>query len=276
MKYTLAGVMGWPVSHSRSPLIHGHWMAEMGLRGDYVLLPVQPEHLAKALRTLPYLGFAGCNLTIPHKVEALTIVDSLTPLAQRVGAVNTVVVQEDGRLLGDNTDAEGFIQSLKDGQPDWRADAGASVVLGAGGAARAIIAGLLQHGAKEIRLCNRTWDAALALQEEFGSAVKAVAWEERSDALFECALLVNTTSLGMQGQPALDLPLQYLPANALVADIVYAPLQTPLLIAAAARGNATVNGLGMLINQARLAFAAWHGVLPANTPALRDKLLASF
>ena len=276
MKYTLAGVMGWPVSHSRSPLIHGHWMAELGLRGSYVLLPVQPEHLAKALRSLPMLGFAGCNLTIPHKVEALAIVDSLSDMARRVGAVNTVVCQEDGRLLGDNTDAEGFIHSLRDAQPDWRADGGPSVVLGAGGAARAVIAGLLQHGATEIRVCNRTWDTALSLQNEFGSAVRAVRWEDRGDALFECALLVNTTNQGMQGQPALDLPLQYLPTTALVADIVYAPLETPLLKDAAARGNATVNGLGMLINQARLAFSAWHGVSPENTPALREKLLASF
>lgn len=274
--YTLAGVMGWPVAHSRSPVLHKHWFAEQGLRGDYVLLPVQPEHLAKSLRTLPYLGFAGCNLTIPHKVEALAIVDRLTDMARRVGAVNTVITQSDGSLLGDNTDANGFIQSLLDAQPDWRGDQWPAVVIGAGGAARAVIAGLLQNGTKEIRVCNRTWDTALALQQEFGSGVRAVAWDERGDALFECGLLVNTTNQGMQGQPPLDLPLQYLPPNALVADIVYAPLQTPLLIAAAARGNPVVNGLGMLINQARLAFQAWTGVLPANSVELQSKVRATF
>lgn len=274
--YTLAGVMGWPVAHSRSPVIHKHWFAEHGLRGDYVLLPVQSEHLATALRGLPALGFAGCNLTIPHKITALSLVDRVEPLAQRIGAVNTVVVERDGSLTGRNTDAEGFMQSLTDAQPDWRADRAPAVVVGAGGAARAVITGLLHRGATEIKVCNRTWDTALALQNEFGSAVRAVTWEERGDALFECGLLVNTTNQGMQGQPALDLSLQYLPTNALVADIVYAPLQTPLLAVALERGNPTVNGLGMLINQARLAFEAWTGVLPANSEELRSKLLATF
>lgn len=268
--------MGWPVTHSRSPVIHRHWFAEHQLRGDYVLLPVQPEHLAKSLRALPYLGFAGCNLTIPHKVESLAIMDRLSDLAKRIGAVNTVVVEEDGSLTGHNTDAEGFMQSLTDAQPGWQAEDSAAVVVGAGGAARAVIAGLLHQGAREVRVCNRTWNTALALQEEFGNGVRAVAWEERGDALFECNLLVNTTNQGMQGQPPLDLSLQYLPAGALVADIVYAPLQTPLLEAAMERGNPVVNGLGMLINQARLAFEAWTGVLPSDSEALREKLRATF
>jgi shikimate dehydrogenase len=274
--YTLAGVMGWPITHSRSPVIHKHWFAEHGLRGDYVLLPVQAERLAEALRGLPALGFAGCNLTIPHKIAALALVDRVEPLAQRIGAVNTVVVEKDGSLTGRNTDAEGFMQSLHDAQPDWRADQAPAVVIGAGGAARAVIAGLLQHGATEVRVCNRTWDTALALQHEFGNAVRPVAWEQRGDALFESGLLVNTTNQGMQGQPPLDLALQYLPQGALVADIVYAPLQTPLLTAATEHGNPTVNGLGMLINQARLAFEAWTGALPANTAELRAQVLKTF
>ena len=274
--YTLAGVMGWPVSHSRSPVIHKHWFADHRLRGDYVLLPVQPDHLTQALRGLPALGFSGCNLTIPHKITALPLLDRVEPLAQRIGAVNTVVVEEDGSLTGHNTDAEGFMQSLLGAQPNWRAGGNSAVVIGAGGAARAVIAGLLHHGATEVRVCNRTWDTAHALQHEFGSAVRAVAWEERGDALFECSLLVNTTNQGMLGQPPLDLSLQYLPQDALVADIVYAPLQTPLLAAAAERGHLVVNGLGMLINQARLAFEAWTGVLPADSAELRSKLLATF
>lgn len=274
--YTLAGVMGWPVTHSRSPVIHKHWFDQHGLRGDYVLLPVLAEHLAAALRGLPALGFAGCNLTIPHKIAALALLDRVEPLAQRIGAVNTVVVEKDGSLTGRNTDAEGFMQSLKDAQPDWRADQASAVVIGAGGAARAVITGLLHHGATEVKVCNRTWDTALALQHEFGDAVRAVAWEQRGDALFECGLLVNTTNQGMQGQPPLDLSLQYLPTSALVADIVYAPLQTPLLAAATECGNPTVNGLGMLINQARLAFEAWTGVLPANSAELRAQVLKTF
>jgi len=274
--YTLAGVMGWPVTHSRSPVIHRHWFAEHHLYGDYVLLPVQAEHLATALRGLPALGFAGCNLTIPHKIAALSLVDRVEPLAQSIGAVNTVIVEKDGSLTGRNTDAEGFVQSLRDAQPQWRGDLGPAVVIGAGGAARAVIAGLLNNGATEVRVCNRTWDTAVDLQHDFGSSVQPVAWEQRAQSLAGCTLLVNTTNQGMHGQAPLDLSLEALPRNALVADIVYVPLQTPLLAAAEARGNATVNGLGMLINQARLGFQAWTGVLPNNSEALRSKLLATF
>lgn len=276
MRYMLAGVMGWPVGHSRSPLIHGHWLAEHGLAGAYVLLPVPPEHLGAALRGLNALGFAGCNLTVPHKVAALSLVDQVDDWARRIGAINTVVVQADGSLMGTNTDAQGFIQSLRDAQPDWQAQRGPAVVMGAGGAARAVVCGLLERGVGEVRVCNRTDASALALQQEFGSAVHALPWSARAHALEDCALLVNTTSQGMQGQAPLDLALARLPTQALVADIVYAPLQTPLLAAAAARGNPTVNGLGMLINQARLAFAAWSGVLPADSAALRARLQASF
>ncbi len=274
--YTLAGVMGWPVSHSRSPILHNHWIGELGLRGAYVLLPVQPEQLETALRALPVLGFAGCNLTIPHKVAALSIVNRLDSVAQRIGAVNTVVVEPDGTLTGHNTDAFGFIQSLLDAQPDWRADRGPITVIGAGGAARAILAGLLDQGATEIRLVNRSSDKATEMALEFGSLVRAVSWSERSEALRGASLLVNTTNQGMHGQEALDLELDALPTAALVCDIIYVPLETPLLLKARQRGNPTVNGLGMLIHQARPGFKAWFGAMPQPSAALMDKVLASF
>lgn len=275
-KYTLAGVMGWPVAHSRSPVLHNHWIAQHGLLGAYVLLPVQPEKLETALRGLPALGFAGCNLTIPHKVSAMPLVDRVDPLAQRIGAINTIVVEADGSLTGRNTDGFGYIQSLLDVQPQWRADAGPVTVVGAGGAARAVIVSLIDRGARDIRLTNRSWAKAYDMAQEFGPPVRVVAWADRHDALNEIALLVNTTNQGMHGEPALDLSLDQLPVQALVSDVIYAPLETPLLTAAKARGNTTVNGLGMLINQARPAFAAWFGVLPDITPALLTKVQATF
>jgi shikimate dehydrogenase len=274
-RYTLAGVMGWPVQHSRSPLLHNHWIAEHGLLGNYVLLPIQPERLEPALRALPALGFAGCNLTIPHKVAALGIVDSLEPLARRIGAANTIVVGADGQLHGRNTDAFGFISSLRDAQPHWHANTGPACVIGAGGAARAVLAGLLDEGATEIRLCNRSDAKAQDMAQEFGSAVKAVPWAERHDALNGVALLVNTTNQGMHGQDALNLRLDALPTEALVSDIVYVPLETPLLMAARAHGNVTVNGLGMLMHQARPAFEAWFGVMPTVSGPLLAKMLDS-
>jgi len=273
--YTLAGVMGWPVAHSRSPAIHGHWIRHYGLNGHYVLLPVQPERIADAVRGLPALGFAGCNITIPHKVAAMALVDRIDPLAARIGAINTVVIDKEGRLSGYNTDAYGFIQSLLDAQADWRADAGPITVLGAGGAARAILVALAERGAREIRLCNRSLDKAQALAAEFGAPIRALPWAQREDALDGAALLVNTTSLGMKGQDPLELSLDRLPTHALVCDIIYVPLETPLLAAARARGNATVNGLGMLLNQARPAFQRWFGVTPEVTPELRRMIEAT-
>jgi len=264
------------VAHSRSPILHKHWMHEHGIAGSYALLHVVPARLEQALRALPALGYAGCNLTIPHKIAALRCMDRLDAAAQRIGAVNTVVVQADGSLLGRNTDAWGYMQSVRDTRPGWRACDTPVVVVGAGGAARAILAGLLEDGAREIRLVNRSQDTAQALAQELGTAVRAFAWEARQACLEDAGLLVNTTSQGMHGQPALDLKLTALPTNAIVSDIVYAPLETPLLKDAQARGNPTVAGLGMLINQARLAFESWSGVLPQNSPGLQAKLLASF
>lgn len=268
--------MGWPVGHSRSPIIHNHWITEHGLRGSYVLLSVEPGQLEQALRALPVLGFAGCNLTIPHKVAALSIVDRIDPLAARIGAINCIVVEADGSLTGKNTDAYGYVQSLRDAQPDWRPDAGPALVLGAGGAARAVIAGLLDSGVPLIRLTNRSPDKTAELVAAFGPQVTALDWTERHAALDGAALVVNTTNLGMQGQVALDLDLTALSPQALVSDIVYVPLETPLLAAAKRKGNATVNGLGMLLNQARPAFDAWFGVMPAISDTLLGKVHASF
>ena len=274
-KFILAGIMGWPVAHSRSPMLHGHWIAHHGLNGAYVLLPVDPADLPGAMRGLAALGFAGCNVTIPHKVAAMALVDRVDPVARKIGAINTIVVEADGSLSGTNNDGRGYIQSLLDAQPDWKADAGPVTVLGAGGGARAVVVSLAERGAREIRVCNRSFDKALALAHEFGAPVRAVLWEQREDVLGDVALLVNTTSQGMTGQAAVDISLRRLPAHALVSDLVYVPLETPLLAAARQRGNRTVGGLGMLLNQARPAFNAWFGVMPEVTPALRRIVEAS-
>ena len=273
--FVLAGVMGWPVAHSRSPLIHSHWIAQYGLRGAYVPLAVQATQLEQALRALPVLGFAGCNLTIPHKVQALSILDQIDPIARRIGAVNTVVVQTDGSLRGTNTDAFGYIESLREAQPHWVAEQGPAVVLGAGGASRAVLCALMDAGVARIRLCNRDAGKAQALAQEFGAVVQTLPWSERHAALQGAQLLVNTTSLGMDGQDALDIRLDALPASAVVSDIVYVPRLTPLLAAAQARGNPIAEGLGMLLHQARPAFAAWFGPLPAISTTLLHTVHAS-
>jgi shikimate dehydrogenase len=273
--YKLAGVMGWPVAHSRSPLIHNHWIAQHGLQGAYVLLPVEPGRLQTAIRALPALGFAGCNLTIPHKVEVMQWLDVVDPTAHRIGAVNTVVVQTDGALLGRNTDAFGFIEALHQEHPSWRAASGPACVMGAGGAARAVLSALLDDGVPEIRLCNRSAGKAQDMAQEFGPRVRAVAWDERHESLRGANLLVNTTNQGMHGQEALDLKLDALPPLAVVSDIIYVPLETPLLAAAKARGNPGSHGLGMLLHQARPAFEAWFGVRPEVSSDLWKKALAS-
>lgn len=274
-KFLLAGVMGWPVMHSRSPLIHNFWFHRHGLAGSYVPLAIRPAGLAAALRALPALGFAGCNLTIPHKHEALHLVDELHDSARAIGAVNCVSVRPDGRLLGSNTDADGFVRNLRLRQPQWHADAGPVVVIGAGGGARAVCWGLLQEGVRELRLVNRTPERALALAADFGAAVQVQPWARRHEALAGASLVVNTTSLGMVGQDSLELALDALPANAIAADIVYVPLQTPFLAAAQARGNATVDGLGMLLQQAALAWKAWFGIEPEVNDELRRLVEAS-
>lgn len=274
--FRLAGVMGWPVAHSRSPLLHGHWLRQYGIDGAYVKLAVAPARLEAALRGLPALGFAGCNVTLPHKQAVARLVERIDPAAARLGAVNLVTVAADGTLLGRNTDGAGFLAALADADPAWSAAAGPAVVLGAGGAARAIVAALLDAGAPGVRLLNRTRARAEELAAALGGAIEVLDWERRAAALEGAALLVNSTTQGMAGQAALDLDLAALPRAALVSDIVYTPLQTPLLDAAWARGNRVAPGLGMLLHQARPAFAAWFGVLPAITPELRAAVEASF
>ena len=274
-RFLLAGVMGWPIMHSRSPKLHGYWLDHYGLTGAYVPLAIKAEGLEVALRALPALGFAGCNLTIPHKEAALRIVDAASPLARRIGAVNCIVVRADGSLEGRNYDAFGFTESLRERAPDLRFDAGPAVVIGAGGASRAILAGLMDEGAPEIRLINRSPARAQALAAEFGAPVRAWPWEARVQALEGAAILVNTTSQGMVGEAPLDLALDALPLSALVVDIVYVPLETPLLAAARARGNRVVDGLGMLLHQARPAFEAWFGIDPKVTPQLRALIEAT-
>ena len=272
--FRAAGVIGWPVAHSRSPLLHGHWLRQYGIEGAYLPMPVRPERIEAALRGLSALGFAGCNVTVPHKEAALALVDHADPAALRIGAVNLVVVRPDGTLHGSNTDGFGFIENLRQGVPGWRAQAGPAVVLGAGGSARAVVAALLDAGAPDILLVNRTRGRAEALASALGGPVRVLDWQHRAAALADAALLVNTTTQGMRGQPALDIDLAALPVAAAVADLVYVPLETSLLAAARARGNVAVDGLGMLLHQARPSFEAWFGVAPEVTNELRRLVAA--
>lgn len=265
----LAGVIGWPAAHSRSPRLHGHWLHRHGIAGHYVPLQVAPPDLAAALENLPKLGFVGANVTIPHKEAALALATRATPLARRIGAANTLVFTPTG-IEADNTDAHGFARNILDTKPDWSPRCVA--LLGAGGASRAVIVALLDHGAQEIRLTNRNPDRAKALAHEF-SAIRPVPWQDRAAMLADCDTLVNATSLGMSGEPPLDLDLSSLPLTTLVNDLVYVPLETPLLAAARARGNPVVDGLGMLLHQAAPGFERWFGVMPRVDDALRKAVL---
>ena len=271
-KFLMAGVMGWPVMHSRSPMMHNYWMEQQGVAGTYVFFEIKPGELAPALKALHPLGFAGCNLTIPHKLEAMSIVDEVDDVAKKIGAISCVVVREDGSLFGTNNDWFGFIGNLKQQQPDWRADAGPVTVIGAGGGSRAVCYGLLQEGATELRLVNRTRARAEAIAAEYGGPITVLPWEERHDALDGVATAVNATSQGMVGEAALDIRLDALPKTAQVADIIYTPLETPFLADARKRGNRTVNGLGMLIHQGPPAWKYWFGLEPTVTDELREMM----
>lgn len=273
----LAGVIGWPVAHSRSPLIHNYWIAAHRLDAAYVPLPVAPDRAAEAIRALPALGFRGANVTIPHKRLAFDLCDHRDATAQRTGAVNTLIVRADGTLEGRNTDVAGFTTSLIGMAPEahWRGQS--AVVLGAGGAARAILASLEQLGFAQVQIANRTRAAAVQLAEAFSSTrthCTAIDWDERQAALAGAKLVVNATSLGMTGKPTLDLDLAALKPDAAVAEIVYTPLMTPLLQQAAQRGLRYAHGLSMLIGQARPAFAAWFGVMPDADTGLEALLRA--
>ena len=270
----VAGVIGWPVGHSLSPRLHGYWLEHHGIDGAYVPLAVRAEAFAEAVAALPSLGFAGANVTLPHKEAALRAVQSADDVARRIGAVNTITVGADGSLAGSNSDACGFLENLRQGASGWRPAAGPAVVLGAGGAARAVTAALVDAGVPEVRLVNRTAARAAAVAADIGGPITVSAWADRSRALDDAALLVNTTSLGMRGKAPLDLDLEGLPPAAVVNDIVYVPLQTPLLAAARGRGNPVVDGLGMLLHQARPGFAAWFGKEPDVTAEMRAFVLA--
>ena len=268
-----AAVVGWPVAHSRSPALHGYWLKTYSINGTYERLPVKPEDLAVFLRGLAEQGYAGVNLTVPHKEAAMKIVDEVSPEAQRIGAVNTVFVGAGGRLAATNTDGYGFITSLKAGATGFNPAAVSAVVLGAGGAARAVCVALQDAGVPAIMLINRTPDRAEALAKSLGGNIRVKAWDERALCLKTANLLVNTTTLGMVGQEALDIDLKHLPPEAVVNDIVYVPLETPLLAAAQARGNTVVDGLGMLLYQAQPGFAGWFGKWPDVTEGLRAHVL---
>lgn len=269
-KTRVAGVIGWPVAHSRSPRLHNHWLESYGIDGVYVPLAVPPDRIEEAVRALPALGFAGANVTVPHKEGVYTAIEDRDEIARRIGAVNTIIVGEDGKLSGSNSDVFGFTEALSARAPLWDPVARPAVVLGAGGASRAILAALQDAGVPEIRLSNRTESRAVQVAAEFGAPVTPIPWDDRAAALAGAGLLVNTTTLGMTGQDPLDISLEQLPLSAVVNDIVYVPMQTPLLAAAAARGNLAVDGLEMLIQQARPGFAAWFGRDPEVTDAVRD------
>lgn len=274
----VAGILGWPVAFSQSPRLHAYWLAKHGIDGAYVPLPVAPNRLADAVKGLVALGFRGGNVTKPHKEAVMPLLDAITPTAAAIGAVNTLIVDDDGRITGTNSDAPGFLANLRASAPQWRVDRPAAV-LGAGGGARAVCAALLEGGVPEVRLFNRTVDKAQALADHFrahhAAPIRALpftpeAW--RAEAT-EAGVAVNTTSLGMTGQPPLDLDLGVLADDAVVADIVYSPLLTPFLAAAAARGLACVDGLGMLLHQGGIGFEAWFGVRPEVDDALRAYVL---
>ena len=276
-KSRVAGIFGWPISHTQSPRLHGYWLQHYGIDGIYIAFPVHPDTLRQAVAALPVLGIRGVNVTIPHKEQVVTLCDVVDPLALRIGAVNTLVVQPDGSIHGSNSDAFGFLEGLREGCRKagsvWSATAGPAVVLGAGGAARAVVGGLLDCGAPLIRVVNRSVERAQALADSFDGPVEAVAWDRHRGALADAALVVNSTSLGMTGQPPLEIDLATLPVSAIVNDLVYAPLETPLLAAARQRGNLAVDGLAMLLHQGRPGFREWFGRDPDVTEEQRKFVL---
>jgi shikimate dehydrogenase len=276
-----ACVIGWPVEHSRSPLIHNYWLKLHSIDGSYEKEAVPPGEAEAFLRSLAERGYVGANVTLPHKLAALKSADIADEAAYAIGAANTLWLDQAGRLNATNTDALGFMTNLEAQAPRWNLGRRPVLVIGAGGAARAILYGLLKGGAAKILLANRTRDKAETLTGYFGPMsetrdwIEVVDWKERNRAVADCGLLVNTTSLGMTGQAPLDIDLAGLPADAVVADIVYAPLVTPLLTAAKNRGRTTVDGLGMLLHQAVPGFERWFGVRPEVTPELRAHVASS-
>lgn len=269
----LAAVIGHPIAHSRSPRLHGYWLRHYGIDGHYVPLDVAPENLAEVVGAMRKMGFKGANVTIPHKEAVLTLVDTLTDSAKAIGAVNTLVFKDDETILGDNTDGYGFIENLRQGAPDWQGDRGPALVLGAGGAARAIVFSLLDAGVPKVMIANRTRERAETLREDFGDAVEVIDWSDAESSMADAATLVNTTALGMTGKAPLTLCLDALSKDAVVTDIVYSPLKTDLLRQAEMAGCQTVDGIGMLLHQAVPGFEAWFGRRPEVTAALQEEVL---
>jgi shikimate dehydrogenase len=269
----LAGVIGSPIAHSKSPQLHGHWLKTYGLRGQYIPMDVSAQNLGQVLEALPKMGFVGVNITVPHKEKVIDFADLVTDRATLIGAANTLTFQKDGKLRADNTDGYGFFENLRQNAPKWNVKAGPAAVLGAGGAARAVLASLLDAGVPQILLSNRTRVRAEALQSEFGKRVEVVDWVQAGNMLEEATTVVNTTSLGMLGKPPLRVPLDGLRKDAVVTDLVYAPLKTHLLAEAANIECTTVDGLGMLLHQAVPAFERWFGVRPDVDNATRAAAL---
>lgn len=272
-KIPLAGVIGSPIAHSKSPQLHGHWLRSHGIPGYYIPMDVATDDLHKVLHTLASMGFVGVNITVPHKEKVMEIADLVTDRATLIGAANTLIFRKDGKIHADNTDGYGFIQNLKQNAPRWDPKSGPAAVLGAGGAARAVIAALLDVGVPEIMISNRTRVRADALKSDFGKRLRVFDWVQAGNMFDDAALVVNTTSLGMMGKPPLRVPLDGLHKRAVVTDLVYAPLKTPLLVQAEAFGCTAVDGLGMLLHQAVPAFERWFGVRPVVDSAARAAAL---
>lgn len=273
-KIPLAGVIGSPIAHSRSPQLHGHWLKTYGVQGFYIPMDVATADLETVLRTLPKMGFVGVNVTIPHKETVLQIADLITDRATLIGAANTLIFRKDGKIHADNTDGYGFLENLKAGAPQWDPRSGAAAVLGAGGAARAVIVALLDAGVPEILLSNRTRSRAEKLQSDFGKRVQVVDWTQAGNMIEEAALVVNTSSLGMVGKPEMRVPLDGLKSHTVVTDLVYTPLKTRLLLTAEEKGCVTVDGLGMLLHQGVPGFERWFGPRPEVTEDLRRAVMA--
>lgn len=273
-KIPLAGVIGSPIAHSKSPALQRYWLETYGIKGFYIPMDVAPENLETVLRALPKAGFVGCNVTIPHKEAVLAIADVVSDRAALIGAANTLVFRLDGKIQADNTDGYGFMANLRQHLPDWTGAEGPAAVFGAGGACRAVLASLTEAGCPEIRLANRSRDRAEQLRAEFGASIVVFDWVQAGNMLEGAKTVINTTALGMTGKPELRVPLDALSPDAVVTDIVYAPLETGLLKAARAAGCRTVDGLGMLLHQAVPGFERWFGRRPEVTPELRALVLA--
>jgi shikimate dehydrogenase len=271
----LAGVLGSPVAHSRSPALHGYWLRRYGIRGHYIPLDVAQANLKHVLATLPMMGFVGLNVTIPHKESILALADIVSDRAALIGAANTLIFRKDGRIHADNTDGAGFIANLRQNAPQWQPNSGPAAVLGAGGAARAVIAALIEVGVPEIRLANRSRPRADGLRSDFGAKIVVHDWNQASAMFDGATTVVNTTALGMTGKPDFTVPLDGLRAGTLVTDLVYTPLKTQFLIEAEVRGCTVVDGLGMLLHQAAPGFERWFGVRPDVDDATRHAVLSA-